>query len=166
MPKVIVKAAPGKDIPGRFALGAGIRQKIDANGKAVTDANGNPQYWPARSGVFIPTGQDTELTITDEELRDLQSGANADLFMVQVIDADAQPTINEGGSSMATQPQPIGSPPPPNAPGTTVPPGTTPQPTPPPPQGPSPAGAPAPGTGTPSAPTSPNEPSPATKRAK
>lgn len=162
MPKVIVKAAPGRDVPGRFALGAGIRQKLKPDGSADKDANGNAQYWPARSGVFIPAGQDTELTITNEELKDLQSGANAELFMVQVIDADAQPTINEGGSSMATQNQPNQP-----QPGSTVPPGTTPQPTnPPPPQGPSPAGAPAPGTGTPSAPTSPNEPSPATKRAK
>jgi hypothetical protein len=145
-----VKAAPGPDIAGRWALGAGIRQKFDANGKAVTDANGNPQYWPARSGVFVPVGQDTELTITDEELRDLQSGANAQLFTVVVTDEGAQPSINEGGSSMATQPQPTGSPPPPSQPGTTVPPGTTPQPTPTPPtpQGPAPTGEPAPSTRT------------------
>jgi hypothetical protein len=146
MPKVIVKATPGPDVPGRWALGIGMRQKFDANGKTVTDANGNPQYWPARSGMFFPSGQDVEITITDEELKDLQSGANAQLFAVVVTDESAQPSINEGGSSMATQPQPAGSPPPPNQPGTTVPPGTTPQPTPTPPtpQGPQPTGEPAP----------------------
>jgi hypothetical protein len=150
MPKVIVKATPSPGVPGRFVLGAGIRQKFKPDGSVEKDANGNPQYWPARSGVFIPAGQDTELTITDEELRDLQSGANAQLFAVVVTDESAQPSINEGGSSMATQPQPAGSPPPPNQPGTTVPPGTqpSPTPTPPTPQGPSPTGEPAPSTRT------------------
>jgi outer membrane biosynthesis protein TonB len=159
MPKVMVKPAPGPDIAGRWALGVGMRQKFDANGKPVTDGQGNPTYWPARSGVFLPAGQDTELTITDEELRDLQTGANSALFMVQVTDPAAQPDTNEGGSSMAA-----------NQPGSTVPPGTTPSPTPAPAPAPTPApgspAAPAPGTGTPSAPTSPTEPSPATKRAK
>jgi len=130
MPKVIVKPAPAPGVDGRWALGIGMRQKFDANGKPVLDAQGNPTYWPARSGVFLPAGEDTELTITDQELKDLQTGANASLFMVQVVDPSAQPDVNEGGSSMANQPlnQPAAQQP--TAPGSTVPPGTSPQPAP------------------------------------
>lgn len=147
MPRVRILAAPRPGATGVFALGTGPRTG------PVDPATGVSTVIPGKSGRFFANGEQEELVITDEQLKDLQSEPNKSLLATVVIDAAEQPQP-EGGDVAANQP------------GSTVPPGTTPQPAPAPTPTPT-APAPAPGTSPPATPaTPPATETPATRTAK
>jgi hypothetical protein len=133
MPRVRVVAAPRQNLPGVWALGVSPRT-------GPTDpATGVPSIIPGKSGRFFASGDQQEVVVTDDQLKELQAEPNKSLLAVVVIDQSEQPPPE--GESMAQPNQPT-------QPGTTVPPGTSPTPTttPPAPQGPTPTGEPTPTT--------------------
>jgi hypothetical protein len=116
MPRVRVIAAPRPNLPGVWALGKSPRTG------PVDPATGVPTIIPGASG------QQMDIDVDDEQLKELQSEPNKSLLGVMVLSE---------GTTAEEKPQP----------GTTVLPGTQPTPTTPPaPQGPSPTGEPAPST--------------------
>lgn len=135
MPRIRVAVAPRPNLPGVWALGQSPRT-------GPTDpATGVPSIIPGKSGRFFASGDQQEVVVTDDQLKELQAEPNRSLLAVVVIDQSEQPPPE--GESMAQPNQPNQP-----QPGTTVPPGTspTPTPTPPAPQGPTPTGEPTPTT--------------------